>query len=147
MSKRELAILLRVSVPRPTNRRKDHTFTRSAFGWLLDYGAITPLDEDLPQLGYDAIAAALECDVDEVPRLKRLPVVPKMLAARPRVSNFRRACVHGSEPQASFVGALCYLPLLHVVACCGNRCKMVCGFKGYTDAQTAVIVSDKIWAS
>ena len=115
-------------MPRPTNRPKDHTFTRSAFGWLLDYGAITPLDEDLPQLGYDAIAAALECDVDEVPRLKRLPVVPKMLAA-------------------SFVGALCYLPLLHTVACCGNRCKMVCGFKGYTDAQTAVIVSDKIWAS
>ena len=77
-------------MPRPTNRRKDHTFTRSAFGWLLDYGAITPLDEDLPQLGYDAIAAALQCDVDEVPRMKRLPVVPKMLAARPSVSKFRR---------------------------------------------------------
>ena len=45
------------------------------------------------------------------------------------------------------MGALLYLPTLHVVACCGNRCKMVCGFKGYTDAQTAVIVSDKIWAS
>ena len=45
------------------------------------------------------------------------------------------------------MGALLYLPTLHVVACCGNRCKMVCGFKGYTDAQTAVIVSDKIWTS
>ena len=134
-------------MPRPTNRRKDHTFTRSAFGWLLDYGAITPLDEDLPQLGYDAIAAALECDVDEVPRLKRLPVVPRMLAARPSVSKFRRARAHGCEPQASFVGALCYLPTLHVVACCRKRCRMVCGFKGYEDAQTAVIVSDKIWTS
>ena len=82
-------------MPRPTNRRKDHTFTRSAFGWLLDYDVVAPLDEDLPQLGYDAIAAALECDVDEVPRLKRLPVVPKMLAARPSVSKFRRARVHG----------------------------------------------------
>ena len=45
------------------------------------------------------------------------------------------------------MGALCYLPLLHTVACCGNRCKMVCGFLGYHDAQTAVIVSDKIWTS
>ena len=108
---------------------------------------MAPLDEDLPQLGYDAIAAALQCDVDEVPRLKRLPVVPKMLAACPRVSNFRRARAHGREPQASFVGALCYLPMLHVVACCGKRCRMVCGFLGYTDAQAAVIVSDKIWTS
>ena len=122
-------------------------FTRSAFGWLLPYDVLSPLDEDLPPLGYEAIAAALECDVDEVPRMKRLPVVPKMLAACPRVSNFRHARVHGSEPQASFVGALLYLPTLHVVACCGKRCRMVCGFKGYKDAQTAVIVSDKIWTS
>ena len=62
-------------------------FTRSAFGWLLPYDVLAPLDEDLPPLGYEAIAAALQCDVDEVPRLKRLPVVPKMLAARPGVSK------------------------------------------------------------
>ena len=133
-------------MPRPTNRRKDHTFTRSAFGWLQPYDVLT-LDEDLPQLGYDAIAAALECDVDEVPRLKRLPVVQKMLAARPGVSKFGRARAHGHEPQASFVGALLYLPTLHVVACCGKRCRMVCGFLGYYDAQTDVIISDKIWTS
>ena len=134
-------------MPRPTNRRKDHTFTRSAFGWLLPYDVLSPLDEDLPPLGYDALAAALQCDVDELPRMKRLPVVPQMLAARLRVSKFRRARAHGREPQASFVGALLYLPTLHVIACCGNRCKMVCGLKGYYDAQTAVIVSDKIWTS
>ena len=45
------------------------------------------------------------------------------------------------------MGALCYLPMLHVVACCGKRCWMVCGFLGYNDAQSDVIVSDKIWAS
>ena len=78
-------------MPRPTKRRKDHTFTRSAFGWLLPYDVLSPLDEDLPSLGYEAIAAALRCDVDEVPRTKRLLVVPNMLAARPRVSKFRRA--------------------------------------------------------
>ena len=122
-------------------------FTRSAFGWLLPYDVLSPLDEDLPPLGYDALAAALQCDVDELPRMKRLPVVPQMLAARLRVSKFRRARAHGREPQASFVGALLYLPTLHVIACCGNRCKMVCGLKGYYDAQTAVIVSDKIWTS
>ena len=133
-------------MPRPTNYRKDHTFVRSAFEWIQPYDDLT-LDEDLPPFGYEAIAAALQCDVDELPRMKRLPVVPKMLAACTGVSKFRRARAHGREPQASFVGALCYLPMLHVVACCGNRCKMVCGFKGYTDAQTAVIVSDKIWAS
>ena len=122
-------------------------FTRSAFGWLLPYDVLSPLDEDLPSLGYEAIAAALRCDVDEVPRTKRLPVVPNMLAARPRVSNFRRARAHGRESQASFVGALLYLPTLHVVACCGKRCRMVCGFLGYNDAQTDVIISDKIWTS
>ena len=84
---------------------------------------------------------------DELPRLKRLPVVQKMLAARPGVSKFGRARAHGHEPQASFVGALCYLPMLHVVACCGKRCRMVCGFLGYTDAQSDVIISDKIWTS
>ena len=107
MSKRELAIHF------------------DAFGWPYD---VLTLDEDLPPFGYEAIAAALECDAGDVPRLKRLPVVPKMLAA-------------------SFVGTLCFMPLLHVVACCGNRCKMVCGFKGYDDAQTGVIVSDEIWTS
>ena len=57
------------------------------------------------------------------------------------------ARAHGRESQASFVGALCYLPTLHVVACCGKRCRMVCGFLGYKDAQTDVIISDKIWTS
>ena len=45
------------------------------------------------------------------------------------------------------MGALCYLPMLHVVACCGDRCKMVCGFKGYEGSEIDVIVSDKIWTS
>ena len=37
--------------------------------------------------------------------------------------------------------------MLHVVACCGKRCRMVCGFLGYNDAQTDVIISDEIWTS
>ena len=42
---------------------------------------------------------------------------------------------------------LCYLPLLHVICCCGMRCKMVCGFLGYNEDEKDVIVSDKIWTS
>ena len=42
---------------------------------------------------------------------------------------------------------LCYLPTLHVICCCGKRCRMVCKFFKFTDVETDIICSDKIWVS
>ena len=45
------------------------------------------------------------------------------------------------------MGVLCYLPVLHVICCCGKRCRMVCKYLKFTDDESDIICSDMIWVS
>ena len=48
-----------------------------------EFGIMNQLDALMPQKGLDAIAAALDCDadeLDELPEMLKLPLIPDMFA-------------------------------------------------------------------
>ena len=100
------------------------------FKWFDQSGRLDP--GAMPQFGLEALGAALGCGAEGLPKsLLPLPQLPYI-----HVMNW-----------VAFAGMCCYLPVLHVMCCCGNRCKMVCRLMGYKGKKVGIIISDKIWCS